>query len=61
MTVLIHGFSLPWYFYVGLGGFITLFIVNPKFRSEIDVFLAHVLGLQPKKKKGNKTLDNGDR
>jgi hypothetical protein len=50
MHQLFASFSLPWWFWVGLGVFLTLLVVSPKVRTESDAFLARLLGMKPKQR-----------
>ena len=50
MGQLIHSFSLPWWFWLGFGVFLTLFVVKPAFRNEIDAVFARMLGMRPKQR-----------
>ncbi len=50
MRALLASFSLPPWMWIGLGMFLCGVLFIPKFRAEIDAFLAHLMGMKPKKR-----------
>lgn len=48
MHALMASWSIPWYIWMGLGAFLTLFFVKPAFRANIDALLARMLGMKPR-------------
>lgn len=60
MHALMNSFSLPAWFWFGLGGFLVLFIVKPAVRKESDAFLARLLGMKPKRTSRRDSEDEDD-
>ena len=52
MTNLIQSFSLHWYIWVIFGLFLGGVLFNKNFRDEADGFLAHMMGMKVKKRRG---------
>jgi hypothetical protein len=53
MRNLLASFSLPWGFWVCVGIFLGGILFNNKFRKEVDIFLANMMGLKEKKRGKN--------
>ncbi len=49
MREIMSHWSLPWYFYLGFGVFLTLLVVKPAFRDGFYAFVARMLNMKPRK------------
>lgn len=62
MTNLLHSFSLPWWFWMMLGGAIIGYVTHKGFHKGIDELVSYMLGLEARKphKKDKRDEDDDD-